>query len=146
MGRSPGEGNGNPLQYCCLENPTDRGAWQASVHGVARVGHDLATKPPPPEDKSPHQPLCSKAAASARLCSKVSSQCPPCCPGLVPSSVRQLPLHPLSPGGQWLPSTSALHLSSNSTGGRLHPTLQISPVITLPDRSRRGSHSTLQSL
>ena len=35
-GRSPGEGNGNPLQYPCLENPTDRGAWQATVHGVAK--------------------------------------------------------------------------------------------------------------
>ena len=33
-GRSPGEGNGNPLQYSCLENPMDRGAWQAIVHGV----------------------------------------------------------------------------------------------------------------
>ena len=39
-GRSPGVGNGNPLQYSCLENPLDRGAWQAIVHGVARVGHD----------------------------------------------------------------------------------------------------------
>ena len=46
--RFPGEGNGNPLQYSCLENPIDRGAWQAAVHGVARVGHDLATTPPPP--------------------------------------------------------------------------------------------------
>ena len=43
-GRSPGEGNGNPLQYSSLENPMDRGAWQATVHGVARVGHDLVTK------------------------------------------------------------------------------------------------------
>ena len=50
-GRSPGEGNGNPLQYSCLENPMDRGAWWATVHGVARVGHDLATKPPPDEYK-----------------------------------------------------------------------------------------------
>ena len=33
-GRSPGEGNGNPLQYACLENPMDRGAWQAIAHGV----------------------------------------------------------------------------------------------------------------
>ena len=33
-GRSPGEGNGNPLQYSYLENSTDRGAWQATVHGV----------------------------------------------------------------------------------------------------------------
>ena len=39
-----GEGNGNPLQYSCLENPRDREAWQATVHGVARVRHDLATK------------------------------------------------------------------------------------------------------
>ena len=45
LGRSPGEGNGNPLQYSCLENPMDRGAWRTTVHGVARVGHDLATKP-----------------------------------------------------------------------------------------------------
>ena len=35
-GRSPGEGNGNPLQYSCLENPTDRGAWWVTVHGVAK--------------------------------------------------------------------------------------------------------------
>ena len=47
LGRSPGEGNGNPFQYSCLENPMGRGGWQATVHGVARVGHDLATKPPP---------------------------------------------------------------------------------------------------
>ena len=39
-----GEGNGKPLQYSCLENPMDRGAWQATIHGMARVGHDLATK------------------------------------------------------------------------------------------------------
>ena len=36
LGRSPGEGNGSLLQYCCLENTMDRGAWQAAVHGVAR--------------------------------------------------------------------------------------------------------------
>ena len=35
-GRSPGEGNGNPLQYSCLENPMDGGAWLATVHGVAK--------------------------------------------------------------------------------------------------------------
>ena len=33
-GRCPGEGNGYPLQHCCLENPMDRGAWWATVHGV----------------------------------------------------------------------------------------------------------------
>ena len=41
--RSAGEGNGNPLLYSCLYNPMDRGAWQATVHGVERVRHDLAT-------------------------------------------------------------------------------------------------------
>ena len=41
-GRSPG-GNGNPLQYSCLENPMDRGAWQVTVHGLQRVGHNWAT-------------------------------------------------------------------------------------------------------
>ena len=40
LGRSPGEGNGNPLQYACLGNPVDRGTWQATVHGVTRVEHD----------------------------------------------------------------------------------------------------------
>ena len=34
--RSPGEGNDNPLQYCCLENPMDREVWRATVHGVAK--------------------------------------------------------------------------------------------------------------
>ena len=43
-GRSPGEGNGNPLQHSCLRNPMNRGAWRATVHGVARVRHNLTTK------------------------------------------------------------------------------------------------------
>ena len=45
-GRSPGKGDGNPHQYSCLRNPMDRGAWQATVHGVAKKEsrHDLATK------------------------------------------------------------------------------------------------------
>ena len=36
LGRSPGEGNGNPLQYSCLENPMDRGAWRPTVQGVSK--------------------------------------------------------------------------------------------------------------
>ena len=51
LGRSPGEGNGNPLQYYCLENPMDRGAWKATVYGVAKsrtrlsdFTHSLAQK------------------------------------------------------------------------------------------------------
>ena len=43
-GRSPGEGNGNPLQYSCLGNPMDRGARRATVHGVAKGQTHLATK------------------------------------------------------------------------------------------------------
>ena len=41
------EGNGNPLQYSCLENSMDRGSWQARIHRVTTVGQDLAAKPPP---------------------------------------------------------------------------------------------------
>ena len=39
-GRSPGEVNGNPLQYSCLRNPMDRRSWWATVHGVTKVGQD----------------------------------------------------------------------------------------------------------
>ena len=45
LGRSPGEGNGNPLQYPCLEKLTDRGAWWAAVRGSQRVGHNQAINP-----------------------------------------------------------------------------------------------------
>ena len=44
LGRCPGEGNGNPLQYSCLENSMDRGAWWATVHGVTK-GH-IHNSPP----------------------------------------------------------------------------------------------------
>ena len=44
MGRFPGEGSGNPLQYPDLENPMDRGAWQATVHGIEKGWTDLTTK------------------------------------------------------------------------------------------------------
>ena len=50
-GRSPGEGNTNPLQYSCLENPMDKGTWQDTVHGVPRVRYNLVTKSPPPKKK-----------------------------------------------------------------------------------------------
>ena len=42
LGRSSGEGNGNPLQWFCLENPMDEGAWWATVHGVAKGGTRLS--------------------------------------------------------------------------------------------------------
>ena len=55
-----GKNTGNPLQYSCPENPIDRGAWQATVQGVARVAHELATKPPPspPYIQHPSLPTC----------------------------------------------------------------------------------------
>ena len=43
LGRSPGAGHGNPLQYSCLENPMGRGAWRAAVHGVAELDVTEAT-------------------------------------------------------------------------------------------------------
>ena len=49
LGRSPGEGSGNPLRYSCLENSMDREAWRAVVHGFARVRHNLATNHHCPE-------------------------------------------------------------------------------------------------
>ena len=42
LGRSPGGGHGNPLQYSCLENPMDTGAWRATVHGVAKSQTQLS--------------------------------------------------------------------------------------------------------
>ena len=42
LGRSPGEGNGNPLHYSCLENSMDRGAWWATVHGVTKSWTQLS--------------------------------------------------------------------------------------------------------
>ena len=54
-GRSPGEGNGNPVRDPCLGNPMHRGAWWPIVRGVARVKRDLATKPPPPPTVRKHQ-------------------------------------------------------------------------------------------
>ena len=63
LGRSPGEGNCNPLQYSCLGNPMNRRAWQATIHeGPKRVRHDLAPK---------HQQL---ASSKARSLSRGSSQ------------------------------------------------------------------------
>ena len=49
-GRSPGVGNGNPLQYSCLGNPMNRGAWQAAVHGLARVRHEVTKQQPQAEE------------------------------------------------------------------------------------------------
>ena len=59
LGRSPGEGKGNLLQYSCLENPMDRGAWWATVHGVTSIGHDLVTTPPPTMERKINSIFCN---------------------------------------------------------------------------------------
>ena len=51
-GRSPGEGNGYPLQYSCLENPMDRGAWRASFHGVAESDTTVVEQARPKQEHS----------------------------------------------------------------------------------------------
>ena len=60
LGRSPGEGSGNPLQYSSLENPMDRGVWQAAVHGVSKSQTQLSMpvqlSPPMKEVKLTHPP------------------------------------------------------------------------------------------
>ena len=52
-GRSPGEGNGKPLQYSCLENPKDRGAWQVTLHGVTKSQTQLSLHPTQPAPVAP---------------------------------------------------------------------------------------------
>ena len=52
LGRSPGEGNGNPIQYSCLENPMDSGAWWATVHGVEKSQTRLSDKKKKEKGKS----------------------------------------------------------------------------------------------
>ena len=56
--RSPGEGNGNPLQYSCLGNPMDRGTWRATVHGVPRVRRDSLMKSPLPHTQTHTEGSC----------------------------------------------------------------------------------------
>ena len=65
LGSSPGEGNGSPLQYPCLENPHGQRTWWATVHGVTRVGHDLATKPPPQKNGAGQQSFTTHGLRSS---------------------------------------------------------------------------------
>ena len=58
LGRSPGEGNGNPLQYSCLEKLMDCSLSGSSVHRIARVRHDLAAKLPPPPPRPEETKEC----------------------------------------------------------------------------------------
>ena len=78
LGISPGEGNGHPLQYSCLENPTDRGAWWATVHGLQRVGHDWVTEHMHTHTHTPptiniHVEATDSYTAFCLLCSQTSA-------------------------------------------------------------------------
>ena len=64
-GRSPGGGHGNPVQYSCLENPMDRGAWEATVHGVSRVRQDRAQ-----QSSSKHSPRANARLHGAKYVQK----------------------------------------------------------------------------
>ena len=64
LGWSPGEGNGNPLQYSCLENPRDRWAWRATVHGITEVGHNLGTAAAAAKSLQPCPTLCHRIEGS----------------------------------------------------------------------------------
>ena len=91
LGRSPGEGNGNPLQYSYLENPMDRGAWQATVHRVAKSRTRLSnfthsthslTQVLESLEASPSIAWATCSWYSATLRSSVVSTVSPCCQGL----------------------------------------------------------------
>ena len=123
LGRSPGRGHGSPLQYSCLENPTDRGAWRAAVHGVARsrtrlsIYHfqfSLAGDPTPQSRPCSHLPAgvvpgseCSPPAARLACTSRCTSPHPTC---LHSHSAR--PWEPASPGPRspLLPEETSRHL------------------------------------
>ena len=60
LGTSPGEGNANALQHCCLENSKDRGAWQASVHGVTKSQTQLITRLQEMESEQVHVKLLNQ--------------------------------------------------------------------------------------
>ena len=90
--RSPGEGNGNPLQCSCLADPIDRGAWWATVRGVARLGHDLATKPPSAPETWEQKVTCCLNNSFDKWVHRKCVRCPDIWPRLV-FSVAQYFLH-----------------------------------------------------
>ena len=81
LGRSPGEGNGNPLKYSCLENSMDREVWWAAVHGVKKVGHKwvaniftvLLRPMPSPDDLHP-QEFCLRPSSMLAKGSLMNAQ------------------------------------------------------------------------
>ena len=92
-GRSPGEVNGNPLQCSCLRNPMDREAWQVTAQGVARVGHNLATKPPSGEPSS-----ARRDSEASFLCVGVLGTDKKRLSGNIWWKIKQHPFNPQLPG------------------------------------------------
>ena len=68
LGRSPGGGNNNPLQYSCLENATDRGAWRATVHGVTKSWTGLSTHKSNASRDKMYKPLASYCGREGLYC------------------------------------------------------------------------------
>ena len=109
-GRSPGEGNGNPLQYSCLENPMDRGAWQAMICWVAKSWTHTHTLGPKPDcwDGASHLRKKEKAKSprDKRKLMSPRTESRACTWGSVQEGRRLIPLaHQMpaswSPGGTW---------------------------------------------
>ena len=97
-GRSPGGGNGNPLQYSGLENPMDRGAWRTTVHGVAQSGARLSDSH---FTSSLGQRASHHVTGSSRL--SLALLCPPTLESLTDPSDSTLP-GPTRPHGLCFPS------------------------------------------
>ena len=114
-GRSPGEENGNSLQYSCLENPMGRGAWWAPVHGVVRVRHDLVTKPPPPHLK--HRKYIEKCEQPSNTFQNEQVFVAVCVSHSVVSDL-------LWPYGLYPPGSSRHRILRQDTGGGCHSLLQ----------------------
>ena len=74
LGRSPGEGHGNPFHYSCLENPMGRWVWQSTVHGVTRVRHNPVTMQPPPMLKVEILPRAKKLMYSFAIDSEIINE------------------------------------------------------------------------
>ena len=116
-GRYPGEGTGNPLQYSCLENAMDRGAWWTIVHGVTRVRHNLTTK----------LPMHKSSQITDRFqFSSVAQSCPTLCDPMNPSTPG-LPVH------HQLPQFTQTHVHQVSDASQpSHPWSSPSPPAPNP--------------
>ena len=152
LGRSPGGGYGNPLHYSCLENPMDRGAWQATVHGVSESGmteqrstvalqgeFQAFILPPivhPPTVHQPSMPPLSRTHSSSHLSIVSPSTLPPLIlhpPLYLPSIHPQPPSVPLSGHHLCIPPSIYSSIHPSSTIHPLHPfTFVYSSTTTCP--------------